>query len=273
MLAVSGGAIIHPVAGIPATDPVFKLDAVWIDPAQREAAERGGYTAIEPSAVLSTHLAEIAKAHAGELLTRQDVQSLVDNAKRHNEAAVSELIPNVLQVGDVQKVLQHLLRERVPIRDMAAILETMADFGTRIKDPEQLGELVRASMGRTITRQYLDDANKLHCITLEPQLERSLAEQLGQTAGGAILALDPDAHRQLLDRIRLEIERATGQGFQAVLLCSNQLRLPLWRIVDRQLPGIGVLAYNEVAESAEVEFVGQIPVSALAQPPADPQAA
>jgi len=142
----------------------------------REQAERAGYTVIEPSAMISTHLAEIVKAHAAELLSRQDVQTLIDNAKAINQAAVDELVPNVLQMGDIQKVLQHLLRERVPIRDMVTILETMADFGARVKDPDQLGELVRASIARTITRQFLDADNKLYCITLEPNLDGELSE-------------------------------------------------------------------------------------------------
>jgi flagellar biosynthesis protein FlhA len=257
-LAVSSGITVSTVPGTPTTDPVFGLDAVWIDAAMKEVAQRAGYTVIEPSAVISTHLAEVVKTHAAELLSRQDVHTLIDNAKAINQAVVDELVPNVLQIGDVQKVLQHLLRERVPIRDMVTILETMADFGARVKDPDQLGELVRAAIARTITRQYLDDENKLFCITLDPALERELAEQVQLTNFGSSLTLDPMATRAIIDKLEEEVNRATAQGRQAVLLCSTQLRLPLKRLVERYMPSVHVLAYNEVAQRAEVEFVGQV---------------
>jgi flagellar biosynthesis protein FlhA len=257
-LAISGGEVFGSVPGITTKDPVFGLDAIWIDPANRETAERSGYSVIEPSAVLTTHLGEVVKAAASELLTRQDVFKLIEHAKLQNESAVTELIPNVLTVGDVQKVLQHLLRERVPIRDMVTILETMADFGTRVKDPDQLGELVRANVARTITRQFVDPANKLACITLDPALERDLVDNVNLTNFGSMLVITPDQQRDLMESIRAEVDRANVQGFHAVLLCGNQLRLPLKRLVEKQLPTLAVMAYNEVAETAEVEFVGQL---------------
>jgi flagellar biosynthesis protein FlhA len=258
LLAVTSGSVSEPIAGQAAKEPVFGLDALWIEENVRDQAERGGYTVIEPSAVLSTHLSETVKTCAAELLSRQDVQTLLENAKAVNEAAVTELIPNVLQIGDVQKVLQHLLRERVPIRDMVTILETMADFGTRVKDPDQLGELVRASISRTITRQFLDFENKLYCITLDPALEQALVEAVSVTSFGSVLALEPEPQRRLLESLRNEMDRATAQGFQAVLLCGNQLRLPLRRMLEKYIPALNVLAYNEVAPKADVEFVGQI---------------
>lgn len=258
MLAVDSGAVISHIGGIAAKDPVFGLEALWIEPEQRENAERAGYTVIEPSAVMSTHLSEVVKTYSSELLSRQDVQTLIENAKALNETVVNELVPNVLQVGDVQKVLQHLLRERVPIRDMVTILETMADFGTRVKDPDQLGELVRAAIARTITRQYLDTTNRLYCITLEPTLERTLSEAVQVTNFGSVLVLDPGMQRQVVERLQAEYERATAQGYQAVLLCGNTLRLPIRRLLEKYLPAMHVLAYNEIAPRAEVEFVGQV---------------
>jgi flagellar biosynthesis protein FlhA len=257
-LAVNSGSVLHPVIGTPTKDPVFGLEALWIDSNVREMAERAGYTVIEPSAVISTHLAEIVKTYAAELLSRQDVQTLIDNAKSINEAVVAELVPNILQVGDIQKVLQHLLRERVPIRDMVTILETMADFGGRVKDPDQLGELVRASISRTITRQHTDDSNKLYCLTLEPTLERSLVECLSNTAMGPILVMEPNEQKQFIDDLQTENDRATAKGHQAILLCGNQLRLPLRRLVEKYIPGLHVLAYNEVASRADVEFIAQV---------------
>jgi flagellar biosynthesis protein FlhA len=257
-LAVNSGAILYAVPGTPTKDPVFNLDALWIDEGLREQAERAGYTVIEPSAVISTHLAEIVKAYSAELLSRQDVQTLIDNAKTINEAVVTELVPGILQLGDIQKVLQHLLRERIPIRDMVTILETMADFGARVKDPDQLGELVRSAIARTITRQFIDHENKLYCITLEPALERTLVESINTTNWGSQLVLDPNTQKLVIDRCQSEMDNAMAQGYNAVLLCGTQLRLPMRRLMEKYLPLLQVVAYNEVAQRAEVEFVGQI---------------
>ena len=257
-LGVNSGTVISPVSGTPTKDPVFGLDAMWIDSSLKESAERGGYTVIEASAVISTHLAEIVKTYAAELLTRQDVQTLLDNAKTVNEAVVTELVPGVLQIGDIQKVLQHLLRERVPIRDMVTILETMADFGARVKDPDQLGELVRSSISRTITRQYVDQENKVYCITLEPTLEHSLAGSLNVTTFGSTLMIEPQEQRRLTASLEAQMNKALAEGYQPILLCGNQLRLPLRRLLEKYLPALHVLAYNEIAAKADVEFVGQI---------------
>ncbi len=257
-LAVSSGAVLHPVPGTPTKDPVFGLEALWIDGSMREMADRAGYTIIEPSAVISTHLTEVVKAYAAELLSRQDVLTLIDNAKLVNDAVVNELVPNVLQIGDVQKVLQHLLRERIPIRDMVTILETMADFGARVKDPDQLGELVRAAIARTITRQYLDPENKMYCITLEPALERKLNESISLTNFGSTLILEPGTQSEVIAKLQQELDSALNKGYQAVLICSTQLRLPLRRLLEKYIPAMSILAYNEIASRAEVEFVGSV---------------
>ncbi|MBV6456980.1 MAG: Flagellar biosynthesis protein FlhA [Fimbriimonadaceae bacterium] len=258
VLAIPGGAITQQVFGHPTKEPVFGLDALWIDENIRGQAEQNGYTVIEPSAMISTHLAEVVRQHASELLTRQDVLTLVENAKQINQAVVEELVPHVVPIGDVQKVLQHLLRERVPIRDMVTILETMADFAPRVKDPDQLGELVRASIARTITRQHLDVEGKLYCVTLEPTLERQLIESIQQTAGGSLVAWEPALQQQVVDKLREESERGMAMGREPVLLCSAQLRLPLKRAMVRYLPQLNLLAYNEVSEKADVEFVAQV---------------
>lgn len=257
-LAVNSGVVLYSVPGAPTKDPVFGLDALWIEDNLREQAERAGYTVIEPPAVISTHLAEVIKNYSAELLSRQDVQTLIDNARHINETVVSELVPGVLQIGDIQKVLQHLLRERIPIRDMVTILETMADFGARVKDPDQLGELVRAAISRTITRQHLDPENRLYCITLEPALERMLAENVNVTSYGSALVLAQDVLNRLMNNLEEQVNQAMVQGYQPVLLCSTQLRLPLRRQVERSLPNLAVLAYNEVAARADIEFVGQV---------------
>jgi flagellar biosynthesis protein FlhA len=265
-LAIEGGTITAPIVGTKTKDPVFGIDALWIEKAQKEQAERNGYTVVEPSAMIATHLSEIVKTHAAELLTRQDVQSLLDNLKQVNSAVVEELVPNRMSLGEIQKVLQHLLRERIPIRDLVTILETLADFADRVKDTEQLGELVRASIARTITRLYLSNDNKIYCLTLEPSLEKYLAEAVQQTAYGAIIALEPRIAQEIAQHIATEADRATAQGQSPVLLCGNQIRLPLKRLLERHGLPLPVLAYNEITANAEVEFVGQVrsPVHARA---------
>ncbi len=256
-LAVNSGALLYTVPGLAAKDPVFNLDALWIEPQHKESAERAGYTVIEPSAVISTHLAEVVKQNAAELLSRQDVHQLVENAKSINAQAVTDLT-GAMQIGDIQKVLQHLLRERVPIRDMVTIMETMADYAGRVKDTSQLGELVRSAINRTITRQYIDDTNRLCCVTLDPSLERQLVESISVTNYGSSLALEPNVQNSLVEKIHEQLDNSVATGNQAVLLCSTQLRLPLKRLIERFFPGLSVLAYNEVAANADVEFVGQV---------------
>lgn len=258
LLAINSGTTIAPIAGITTIEPVFGLQAVWIDSGLREQAERNGYTVVEPSAMIATHLAETVKVFAAELLSRQDVSALLENAKQINETVVNELVPTVVQIGDIQKVLQHLLRERVPIRDLVTILETMADFAGRVKDNEQLGELVRASIARTITRQFVDETNRIHCITLEAPLERALVEAVQHTAGGSILAAEPEVQQRLISDVQRATEKAMADGRQPVLLCGNTLRLPLRKMLERSFPNVPVLAYNEVSAQADVEFVAQL---------------
>ena len=257
-LAVNSGGAVESIAGIPGKDPVFGLEALWIEPDQAELAERVGYTVIDPSSVITTHLCEVIKQYCPELLNRQDVQTLIDEVRKSNPAAVDELMPDLLTISDVQKVLQHLLGERIPIRDMVTIIETLADFARKTKDVEQLGEIVRSSIARTITRQYLDPEDKLLCLTLEPALERALSEKVSLTGSGSTLVLDPDLQSLVIQSLKIEYDRATMQGHQPVLLCGAQLRLAMRRFLDRHLPNLPVLAYSEISAKAEVEFIGQI---------------
>jgi flagellar biosynthesis protein FlhA len=180
-LAIESGLVTQEVPGAHTVEPVFGLAGRWIDVQNREVAERSGYTVIEPSAMVATHLTEVVKNHANELLTRQDVQALVDHVKQQNAAAVEELIPDMLSLGDVQKVLAHLLRDRVPIRDLVTILETLADYGARVKDTDQLGELVRGAISRSITRLYTEPQGAMSVITLDPGLESTLKDSIQQT--------------------------------------------------------------------------------------------
>ncbi|MBX3096539.1 MAG: flagellar biosynthesis protein FlhA [Fimbriimonadaceae bacterium] len=256
-LAILPGGDSAGLTGVPTQEPVFGLPAMWIEEVQRGQAEIAGCTVVEPSAMIATHLSEIVKSHASELLTRQDVNRLLDNLKETNEAVVSAIGPDAVPLGDVQKVLQHLLRERIPIRDLVTILEAVADFGPRLKDVDQLAELVRASIPRTITRQFIGADNKMTCLTIAAPLERTLQESLQNTAGGTVLALEPDLQRQFLKDLREQYESGSANG-NPILLCSAAIRLPLKRMVEREIPALPVIAYNEVAASADVEFVGQL---------------
>ncbi|MDW8289985.1 MAG: flagellar biosynthesis protein FlhA [Armatimonadota bacterium] len=251
------------LGGIPTREPAFGLSAYWIPASRRDAAEMLGCTVVEPSAVVATHLTEIIKAHAADILSRQDVQTLLDHLKGQNAAVVQELIPDLMSVGEVQKVLQHLLRERIPIRDLSTILETLADYAPRTKDPDQLGELVRAALARTITRQYVSSNGVLYVMTLEPSLEGRLRECVQPTASGLQLALDTAFASALLREIGAQAESMAAMGYLPVLLCSSQIRLPLRRLIQRSLPSVACLAYNEVASGVSVEAVAVVSVPML----------
>jgi flagellar biosynthesis protein FlhA len=252
------------LGGIPTREPAFGLSAYWIPASRRDAAEMMGYTVVEPSAVVATHLTEVIKQHAADILTRQDVQTLLDHTKQQNAAVVQELVPDLMTVGEVQKVLQHLLRERIPIRDLGTILETLADYAPRTKDPDQLGELVRAALARTITRQYLSNNGTLYVMTLEPSLEGRLRESVQPTASGLQLAIDTAFASALLREIGAQAEQMAAMGYVPVILCSSQIRLPLRRLIERSLPSVACIAYNEVASGVPVEAVAVVSVPMFA---------
>ena len=252
------------LGGIATREPAFGLSAYWIPANRRDAAEMMGCTVVEPSAVVATHLTEIIKQYAADILTRQDVQTLLDHIKQQNAAVVQELVPELMTVGEVQKVLQHLLRERIPIRDLVTILETLADYAPRTKDLDQLGELVRTALARTITRQYLSADNVLYVMTLEPSLEGRLREYVQPTASGVQLAIDTAFASALLREIGSQAEGMAAMGYMPVILCSSQIRLPLRRLVERSMPSVACMAYNEVASGVSVEAVAVISVPMFA---------
>ena len=252
------------LGGIPTREPAFGLTAYWIPVSRRDAAEMMGYTVVEPSAVVATHLTEIIKQHAADILTRQDVQTLLDHTKQQNAAVVQELVPDLMTVGEIQKVLQHLLRERIPIRDLGTILETLADYAPRTKDPDQLGELARAALARTITRQYLSSDGTLYVMTLEPSLEGRLRESVQPTASGLQLAIDTAFASALLREIGAQAEQMATMGYVPVILCSSQIRLPLRRLIERSMPSVACIAYNEVASGVPVEAVAVVSVPMFA---------
>jgi len=252
------------LGGIPTREPAFGLTAYWIPASRRDAAEMMGYTVVEPTAVVATHLTEVIKQHAADILTRQDVQTLLDHTKQQNAAVVQELVPDLMTVGEVQKVLQHLLRERIPIRDLGTILETLADYAPRTKDPDQLGELVRAALARTITRQYLSSDGTLYVMTLEPSLEGRLRDCVQPTASGLQLAIDTAFASALLREVGAQAEQMATMGYVPVILCSSQIRLPLRRLIERSMQSVACIAYNEVASGVSVEAVAVVSVPMFA---------
>lgn len=245
------------IKGIPTRDPAFGLEAWWVNSLEKEAAEAAGYTVVDSSAVLITHLSEFIKRNAADLLGRQETKELLDAVKDKHPALVDELVPGLLSLGEVQKVLQNLLRERVPVRDLVGILEAVADAAVISRDSDFLTERARVALARTITQQYAT-GGRLSVVTVHPRLEQTLIEAVQQTPQGGLPVLEPRKIQRLLERVREAMERMAHQGMLPVILCSPGARLPLRRLTERQFPQLAVLSLNEIAPDVEVEAVGTV---------------
>lgn len=246
--------------GIEAQDPTFGLPALWVAEQTKDDVEAAGFTAVEPVAVIATHLTEIVKKHAYEIISRQDVQNLLDHIKKTNSAVVKELVPDLLSLGEIQKVLANLLREKVQIRDLTTILETLADYAGYTKDTVILTEYVRQALGRQIVEGLLEPDNKLYVFTFEPQLEQSLKEGLPQNEQTGALSLDPIKAQQILANLRSLMEKAIADGHQPVLICAPVLRFYFLRMVERVLPMLVAISYNELQQDYQVESIGMISI-------------
>jgi flagellar biosynthesis protein FlhA len=243
--------------GLPAIEPAFGLPARWIVPELQEYAESRGYTVVDPTSVITTHLSEIIRQHAPSILSRQDVQSLLDGVKVEHPALVGELVPEQLGIGEVQKVLQHLLAERIAIRDLVTILESLADTARSTRDPDQLGERVRQALGRAISRQNLGLDGRLSVLTLSPGWQQSLAGALQTTdTGSSVLLMDAPSGNKLIQALSTEMERVASIGHNPILLCPARLRLALRRFTERSLNALTILSYSEVAAQVEVTTLG-----------------
>ena len=258
LMAMDSGAGADPIEGETTTEPAFGLPALWIEPERRSEAEMAGYTVIEPVAVLITHLSELVKTNAYELLTREDTQALLDHLKERAPTVVKELVPGLLPVGVVQAVLQSLLHERVPILDLATILETLADHATQTKDPAILTEFARQSLARTICSSHLGRDGKLHAIYLDTQAEQRLLKSFTQADGAAQAPLDPGYTQALIQRIGKAVTDAYGHGLDPVVLTSSALRRHLSALVASALRGVSVVAYNEVLPTIDVDVVATV---------------
>ena len=243
------------LGGIATREPTFDLPAVWILPSQKEEAEDMGLTVVDPSTVLITHLNEVISRHAHELLGRQEVKEMTEIVKESRPAVVEELIPELLSIGEVQKVLQNLLKEQIPIKDLGTILEVLADHARSSRDLDLLTEHVRQAMARTISSRYAE-GNKLHVITLDPALEKAVADSLQQTSLGTFPALKPQVAQAVVEGLGQLLEKARHKGLNPVVLTSPRIRLPFRRLFERNLPDLAVLSYNEILPQLEVEAVG-----------------
>ncbi len=257
-LAMNPGIVEEEIAGIPTTEPAFGLQALWVSADNRDRAERMGYTIVEPSAVLATHLTELITAHAPELLTRQDVQNLVNVVRESARAVVEELTPNLLSLGEIQKVLQNLLRERVSIRNLETILEVLADFAPRTRDAEVLTEYARQALARQICAEYVDERNALHLVTLAPELEREILDAVRQSETGEYIPLAPARADALARKTVDAVHPLVMSGQDPIVLTSAPVRRYFRRIVERFLPRIVVLSYNEIDPAVRLESEGQV---------------
>ncbi|GAB2722025.1 flagellar biosynthesis protein FlhA [Paenibacillus thermoaerophilus] len=257
-LAMTPGYEDASVTGIPTTEPAFGLPALWVDEMMKERAELAGYTVVDPPSVVATHLTEVIKRHAHELLGRQETKALIDNIRESYPALVDELIPSVLSIGDVQKVLAKLLKEKISIRDLTTILETLADYGTYSKDPDVLTEYVRQALSRQITQQFLGTEQGLKVITVAPTVERRITESVQQSDHGTYLALDPVTSQTLLQKVTEQAGKLAQMGRQPILLVSPTIRMYLRQLLDRSMADIPVLSYSELEPSVEVQSVGVV---------------
>jgi flagellar biosynthesis protein FlhA len=260
LLAIDAGAVTERVSGIDTKEPAFGLPAVWIAENQRHEAEHRNYTVVECSSVLGTYLTEIIKQHADELLTRQEVNRLLENLRERSPKLVEEIVPDVLKPGEIQTVLQGLLRERVPVRDLESILETIGNWAVRTKDPEILVEYARNALARTLCQMNKAEDGKIHCITLDPAVEDLLGKSIERTEHGATLALPPELQGRIVEAIRKQVEEVTplNRGRPPLVLCPPQIRVWVHKLIEAALPLVSVLSYNEIVRAFQVESHGMV---------------
>jgi len=244
--------------GISAKEPAFGLDALWIDESHKEKAELSGYTVVDPVVVLITHLKEIIKRYSHELLGRQEVKQLLEGIKDKYNVVIDELIPDIMTLGEVQKVLQNLLKENIPINDLVTILETLADYGTMIKDTESLTEHVRQALRRTIVKPYLNEEGKLSVITIHPDLEELIGSNIQKSIEGSIPALQPNVITAIFDNIKQATEKLMLVGIPFVILASPKIRVAFRNLISFTFPHIPVLSLAEVPNEVEIEVLGMV---------------
>lgn len=258
LLAMSGLSGEVKIGGIETQEPVFGLPAAWVRKDERERAEVEGYTVVEPEAVITTHMSEVVKKNAADIMTRQDVKNMLDKVKMHAPAVVEDLVPDQVSVGFVQKVLANLLREQVPIKDVVTILETISNYLPLTKDPDTVAERVREALARAISNQYSEAGGELFVLTLDPDLEDQLHEAVKASERSGAVALAPDLASSLLKAVEEGAKRAMQEGHQPIVLCSSSVRLFLKRLTETTVPSLVVLSFNEISREVKVRSLGMV---------------
>jgi len=257
-MALSPGEVKRAIEGIPTKEPVFQLPALWIQGKKKDEAQFAGYTVVDLSTIIATHLTEVIRSHADELLGRQDVQKLLDHLTQHSPKAVEELIPHLLSLGVIQKVLQNLLKERVSIRDLLTIVETLADYAPITKDPDILTEYVRQKLARSIAKQYETPEGVLPLITIDQKMEDILRDKIQKGEYGTNLAIEPGLAQKILTNIHQTLDKIAHLNYQPVILCSPILRRHLKRLLERFLPQVAVLSHNELTPQTKIQSLGTV---------------
>ncbi|MCA1792762.1 MAG: flagellar biosynthesis protein FlhA, partial [Desulfobacteraceae bacterium] len=258
LLAMDPGGAAQKIDGIETIEPAFGLPAFWIPLDKEEEAKFAGYTVVDNATVIATHLTEVIRTNAHELLGRQDVQHLLDNIAKSNPKAVEELVPNLLSVGAVQKVLQNLLRERISIRDLLTIVETLADFAPMGKDPDLLTEYVRQRISRSMIAPYLGQGKELQVVTLDRQLEEILTKNIKRTEHGSYLALDPGMAQQIVQAVTGQVEKLLAVNTQPVVMTTPTLRRHFRKLIEPSLPMVFVISHAEIADEINLKASGKV---------------
>ena len=257
-MAMNPGYVEEEITGIPTFEPSFHLPAIWITEGQRERAESLGYTVVDPPSIIATHLTEVIRQHIAELLTRQDVQGLINNLKENNPALVEELVPKLLGLGEVQKVLQNLLQEGISIRDLLTIFETLADYAPTTRDTDILTEYVRQSLKRAISVKYFPAHETTQVITLDPKIEQEIMGSVKQTEQGAYLNLDPERTRKIMDSLGKEVQKLENLGKNPIIITSPIVRMYFKRLTEDYYKDLIVVSYNEIESNVELQSVGMV---------------
>ncbi|MEY4918512.1 MAG: hypothetical protein RL616_2425, partial [Verrucomicrobiota bacterium] len=245
--------------GIPTVEPVFNLPATWVSEVERKSAEIAGFTVVDAPSVLITHLSETVRRHLHEIITRQDVQALLDNLKQTHAAVVNELIPGQLNVGQVQRILQNLLAEGISIRNLAGILEKVGDYASLTKNPDELSEHARRALGAQLTRPFQGENGSVRAITIDPKLEAQLTQGVRQSASEVALIVEPRLARHVIDSLSRVIQQMLAAGQQPVILCAPQLRLAFRRFFENTFTDLAVLSYAEIPPRVTVQNAAVIP--------------
>lgn len=258
-MAMNPGYVEDEIDGIETIEPYLGLPALWISESQRERAEALGYTVVDPPAIIATHLTEVIRNSLSELLSRQDVQTLIDNIKENNPVLIDELVPKLMGIGEIQKVLSNLLKEGISIRDLVTILETLADYAQITRDTDMLTEYVRQSLRKSISQRYfMEGENKV--ITLDPQLEQDIMESVQHSEQGSFIALDPEKTQMIFNSLNNELSKLTSLGIQPIILTSPIVRIYFKKLIEQIAPDLVVLSYNEIDPNSEIQSIGMVAI-------------